>query len=114
MQFPDIKDYWSSEWITPIQFFSDAMSRVRFLQIFWMLHAGNDTTKESIRTIKRTKKVHRVIEYIEQQFQKYFSLYALVAPTFRAKHLAYWLCGDLKSLHNLTEEMFPNATTRKG
>jgi hypothetical protein len=58
------------------------MSRVRFLQIFWMMHVGNDTTKESIRAIKRTKKVHGVIEYIEKLFQKYFSLYALVAQLF--------------------------------
>jgi hypothetical protein len=73
------------------------MSRVRFLQIFWMMHVGNDTTKESIQAIKITKKVHGVIEYIEKRIQKYFSLYALLAPNFRAKQLAQWLCGDLKS-----------------
>jgi hypothetical protein len=67
------------------------MSRVRFLQIFWMMHVGNDTTEESNWAIKITKK------YIEKQFQKYFSLYALLAPNFRAKQLAQWLCGDLKS-----------------
>jgi hypothetical protein len=53
-----------------------------------MMHVGNNTTEESNRGIKITKKVHRVIEYIEKQFQKYFSLYALVAPTFQAKQLA--------------------------
>jgi hypothetical protein len=73
------------------------MSRVRFLQIFWMMHVGNDTTKEGNRAIKITKKVHGLVEYIEKQFQKYFSLYALLAPNFRAKQLAQWLCGDLKS-----------------
>jgi hypothetical protein len=73
------------------------MSRVRFLQIFWMMHVGNDTTEESNRAIKITNKVHGVIEYIEKQFQKYFSLYALLAPNFRAKQLTQWLCGDLKS-----------------
>jgi hypothetical protein len=46
------------------------------------MHVGNDTTEESNWAIKRTKKVQGVIEYIEKQFQKYFSLYALVAPTF--------------------------------
>jgi hypothetical protein len=96
MSLPDIKD-WYSEWITQIQFFGDVMSRDRVQQIFWMMHVGNDTTEESNVAVKRTKKVHRVIEYIEKQFQKYFSLYALVAPTFRAKQLAQWLCGDLKS-----------------
>jgi hypothetical protein len=53
-----------------------------------MMHVGNDTTEECNRAIKRIKKIHRVIEYIEKQFQKYFSLYALVAPTFREKPLA--------------------------
>jgi hypothetical protein len=48
------------------------MSRIRFLQIFWMMHVGNDTTEESNQTIKRTKKVHGVIEYIKKEFQKYF------------------------------------------
>jgi hypothetical protein len=46
------------------------MSRVRFLQIFWMMHVGNDTTEESKWAIKRTKKVQGVIEYIEKQFKK--------------------------------------------
>jgi hypothetical protein len=55
-----------------------------------------------------------VIEYIEKQFQKYFSPYALVAPTFRAKQLAWWLCGDLKSLDDLAVEIFLNAMTGKG
>jgi hypothetical protein len=53
-----------------------------------MMHVGNDSTEESNQAIKRTKKVHGVIEYTEKQFQKYFSLYALVAQTFRAKQLA--------------------------
>jgi hypothetical protein len=73
------------------------MSRVHFLQIFWMMHVGNDTTEESNQAIKITKEVHGLIEYIEKQFQKYFSLYALLAPNFQAKQLAQWLCGDLKS-----------------
>jgi hypothetical protein len=88
-----------------------------------MMHVGNNTTEESNRPIKRTKKVHRVIEYIEKQFQKYVSPYALVAEifftlctcqTFRAKQLAWWLCGDLKSLDDLAAEIFLNATTGKG
>jgi hypothetical protein len=62
-----------------------------------MMHVGNDNTEESNWAIKITNKVHGVIEYIEKQFQKYFSLYALLAPKFRAKQLAQWLCGDLKS-----------------
>jgi hypothetical protein len=41
--------------------FGDVMSRDRFQQIFWMMHVGNDTTEESSRAVKRTKKVHGVI-----------------------------------------------------
>jgi hypothetical protein len=63
------------------------MSRVWFLQIFWMMHVGIHTTEESSRAIKRTKEVHGAIN-IEKQFQKYFSFYALVAPTFRPKQVA--------------------------
>jgi hypothetical protein len=85
MPLPDIKDYWSSEWITQITFSGDVISRVHFLQILRMMHMGNDTTEESSQAIKRTKKVHGVIEYIEKQFQKYFSLYVLVAPNFSSK-----------------------------
>jgi F420-0:gamma-glutamyl ligase len=36
------------------------------------MHVGNNTTVESSRAFKRTKKVHRVIELIEKQVQKYF------------------------------------------
>jgi hypothetical protein len=48
------------------------MSRVRFLQIFWMMHVGNDTIEESNRAIKRTKKVLGAIEHIEKEVQKCF------------------------------------------
>jgi hypothetical protein len=60
------------------------------------------------------KKVHGVIEYIEKQFQKYFSLYALVASTFWAKQLASWLCRHLKSLYDLAAKIFENSMTGKG
>jgi hypothetical protein len=62
---PEIKDYCSSEWITQITFFAGVMSRVCFLQIFWVMHVRNDTTEKSNRAIKRTKKVHGVIEYCD-------------------------------------------------
>jgi hypothetical protein len=44
MPLPDVKVYCSSEWITQIKFFGDVMSRAHFLQIFWMMLVGNDTT----------------------------------------------------------------------
>jgi hypothetical protein len=47
-----------------------------------MIHVGNDTTEESNRAIKRTKKVHRVIEYIEKQSQKYFNFMPLLHKLF--------------------------------
>jgi hypothetical protein len=52
--------------------------------------------------------------YREKQFQEHFSLYALVAPTIRAKQLTWWLCGDLKYLDDLAAEIFLNAGARKG
>jgi hypothetical protein len=79
-----------------------------------MMHVGNDTTKESNRALKRIRKVHRVIEYIEKQFQKYFSLYALAALTFQSKQLAWWLCWDLKYPDDLAVEICLNTTTGKG
>jgi hypothetical protein len=54
MPLPDVKDCWSSEWITQMKFFGEVMSRVRFLQILWMMHVGNDTTEESNPAIERT------------------------------------------------------------
>jgi hypothetical protein len=36
-----------------------------------MMRVGNDTTRENNRAIKRTKKVHGVLEYTEKQFEKY-------------------------------------------
>jgi hypothetical protein len=50
-----------------------------------MMHVGNDTTEESNRAIKRTKKVHGVIEYIEKQFQKYFSTLCPCCNNFWSK-----------------------------
>jgi hypothetical protein len=50
------------------------MSRVRFLQIFWVMHVGNDTTEESNQAIKRTKKIQGVIEYIEKVSEIIFTL----------------------------------------
>jgi hypothetical protein len=91
MPLSDIKYYWSSDWITQIKVFGDVMSRVRFLQIFWMMQMGNDTTEESNRAIKKTKKIHGMIEYTETIFRNIFSLCALVAPIFRAKQLAWSL-----------------------
>jgi hypothetical protein len=69
---PNLKDYWSIEWTIHVTFFGDVMSRDRFLQIFRMMHVGNDTTEESDDAIKRVRRVHGVIAHIQKQFQKYF------------------------------------------
>jgi hypothetical protein len=73
---PDMKYYWSSEWATQIPFLGDVMSRVRLLQIFWMIHVGNDTTNES----NRAENLSSCIVLVSTDFA--FSLYALVVPTF--------------------------------
>jgi hypothetical protein len=55
-----------------------------------------------------------VIEYIEKQFQKYFLLYVLLAPNFRAKQLTQWLCGDVNPLDDMAAAIFQNKVDRKG
>lgn len=72
ISLPDIKDYWSGDWTTNIKFFGDVMSRDRFLQIFWMLHVGNDNIQVDNEALKRTQKIHGIIEKIEKLFHKYF------------------------------------------
>jgi hypothetical protein len=84
MPLPDIKDNWSSEWITH-KIFCDVMSFCRYFGLhMWEMIS----LKKAVGVIRRTKKVHGVIEYIVKQFQNYFSFCALVAPTSRAKQLA--------------------------
>jgi hypothetical protein len=72
LNIDSIKDYRSGERRAQIKFFGDVMSRVPFLQIFWIMHVGNDTTEKSNWAIKRTKKVHGVREHTEKQCQEYF------------------------------------------
>jgi hypothetical protein len=36
-----------------------------------MMHMGNDIPEDSNRAMKRTKKVHGVIQHMEKQFYKY-------------------------------------------
>jgi hypothetical protein len=71
---PTVKDCWSNEWAEQITLFGDVISRDHFLVMFWMLHVGNDATKESSRPFKRTERVHGVTEHTEKQFQKYVVL----------------------------------------
>lgn len=66
VSIPEMKDYWSSNWLTQVKFFGDIISRNRFLQIFWML-VGNDASEERNRGIRRTRKIHGIIERIERQ-----------------------------------------------
>jgi hypothetical protein len=90
------------------------MSRVRFLQIFWVMHVGNDATEESNRTIKITKKVHGVIEYTEKQFQKYFSLYALLAPNLNKTASSVALRGFKIPSTTWLRRFFQTRSTGKG
>ena len=48
------------------------MARDRFLQMFWMLHVGNDNVQGVTEALKRMRKIHGMIEKIENLFQKYF------------------------------------------
>jgi hypothetical protein len=109
MPLPDI-DYWSSEWITHNIFCDVMSSRVCFLQIFWMMHVGNDTTEERNRAIKRTRKVHGVIEYIEKQFQKYLRVLDLPSP--QQRFLGLFIFNPTTVLHVLVPKDHHQVDTR--
>jgi hypothetical protein len=74
------------------------MSRFCFLQIFWMMHVRNDTTKERNRAIKRTKKVCGVIEYINSS-RNIFHLMSLLQQLFEQNSS---LSGSVEILNPLT------------
>jgi hypothetical protein len=38
IQLPDMKDYWSEDFVCHVPFFSVTFTRKRFFEIFWMLH----------------------------------------------------------------------------
>jgi hypothetical protein len=56
MSLPDIKNYWSSEWITQIKFFCDVMPRDRFQQIFWMMQWEMIPPKKAVGPSKEQRK----------------------------------------------------------
>jgi hypothetical protein len=56
-----------------------------------MIHVENDTNEESNQTIKRTRKVHGVIEYIVKQFQKYF----VPGKNIAIDELTVWFNGKI-------------------
>ena len=50
-----IEGYFSQQWENKMPFFTDVFRRKRFLQIFWMLHAGQIDTTMQVRTTRLNK-----------------------------------------------------------
>lgn len=65
---PEIVDYFSEDWLTKMPFFKNVFSRVRFLQIFWMLHLPTDPLSEK----KPGWKTNYLCEYIDKKCRENF------------------------------------------
>ena len=67
IKLTDVKEYCSTQTTTNLPFFRRVLSRDRILQIFWMLHVGNQT-----ENTKRTK-VQPFLDKIIPLFQQYLT-----------------------------------------
>lgn len=62
---PDIKDYFSQQWIDRMPFFADVMPRLRFAQIHWMLHVSPPITDSVNSVLTRGAKVSNVLKHLQ-------------------------------------------------
>ena len=67
IQLPTLESYWSSTWTGKIPFFSRAFPRIRFEQIFWMLHVSRNNPG------KKISKVKHILEMLLGNFQHSFT-----------------------------------------
>ena len=68
---PQLVDYFSEDWLDRTPFIKDVISRLRFLQIFWMLHLVPPVAAEgSVPT--RGRKVKNVSEYIDNKCKELY------------------------------------------
>jgi hypothetical protein len=71
IHLPDVKDYWSQQFVCRVPFFGEVFTGKSFLQIFWMLHLETVfTSDDSLRT--RTQKVSNFLKYIGARFREHF------------------------------------------
>ena len=64
IDIPTLEGYWTTAWESEIPFFWRAMSRDRFLQIFWMLHVGGGQ--------QRIDKIKPLCESLIANFQAHY------------------------------------------
>ena len=62
---PDIKTYFSRDWIESYPFFRDVFSRRRFLQIHWMLHLK--PPQPSTAPVTRGSRLQNFTKYLQQK-----------------------------------------------
>jgi hypothetical protein len=71
IQLPDMKDYWSQDFVCQVPFFSLIFTRKRFYEILWLLHLGTlPQNDNSLRT--RTQKVSNFLKYIDDRCREHF------------------------------------------
>jgi hypothetical protein len=67
IHLPYVKDCWSQQFVCRVPFFGEVFTRIRFLQILWMLHLVTVSTSDhSLRT--RTQKVSNFLKYLDARF----------------------------------------------
>ena len=66
VDMPEIQDYWSTNWITHVPFFSHVMPRRRFMNIFCLLHVSCERDGMPPR---RIDKVKSFLDPLLHQFQ---------------------------------------------
>ena len=65
VQLSDIKDYWSTHVTLNLPFFRSVFSRDRFLQIFWMLHVGEQPS------VNKRSKIQPFLDLLIPLFQRH-------------------------------------------
>jgi hypothetical protein len=95
-------DYFTEEWLDRTPFFKDVFSRLRLLQIFWMLHLVSPVTAQgSVPT--RGSKVKNVSEYTDNKCKELYVLGRNVAideSTVGLKGRIQFKCYDPKKPTN--------------
>lgn len=69
---PQVKDYFSRNWLDQMPFFTNVFSRARFMQIFWMLHLCPPSPEQPIGVTTRGSKVANVVDYINKKCGELF------------------------------------------
>lgn len=69
---PELKEYFSNDFLKKMPFFPHIFQRKRFLQIFWMLQVAPSPDASSGRPTRRSK-VTDVVAYIDAKCREHFN-----------------------------------------